>query len=219
MNRKSVLTIFLTACALVGVQAQQLKQQGTGVDDLVPEGWTHEEVQGDLNKDGKADLVLIAIPNFTENMKTRDDGYVYNFNQPVLAVYFATDNGELNMWRQYGEILPADEDENCHHNNELSITERGVLVINCYPECSGGSYFSNKSNYSYRFQNGDFYLIGKEEEEVQRNTGNCKLVSQNYLTWKQQVKKWNFAEDDPGTEKWTRLKKKPLEKLGDRNLE
>ena len=217
MNRKSVLTIVLAACAFTGVQAQQLKQQGTGVDDLVPEGWRHYEVQGDLNKDGKADLALIAIPNFAENMRTREDGYVYNFNQPILAVYFATDNG-LTMWKQYGEILPADDDENCQHNNDLNITERGVLVIDCHPECGSGSYFSSKTNYSYRFQNGDFYLIGKEEEEVQRNTGECKLVSQNYLTWKQQVKKWNFSSDDPGTEKWTRLKKKALEKLGDNVL-
>ena len=53
--KASLMTLILSACAL-GMNAQDLKQQGTSVEQIVPEGWEHEEAQGDLNKDGIKDL-------------------------------------------------------------------------------------------------------------------------------------------------------------------
>ena len=221
MNKKEIITLVVllySVCTVCDVQAQRLEQQGTCVEDIVPQGWSHEETTGDLNKDGIADLAVMAKPNFKEKIVTREDGYEYNFNQPVFAIYFGTAEGQLKLWKKYDELLPADEDENCSHIFTFEVTERGVLNITVQPECSQGSYFSSSDRYSYRFQNGDFYLIGKEEHSVQRNTGDVVVNSENYLTWKRQVKKSNFTEDTPPTEKWTRLQKKPLEKLGDHQL-
>ena len=83
--------------------------------------------------------------------------------------------------------------------------------------------FSNSSencNFSYRYQDGDFYLIGKENRSMSRNTGEMETTSENYLTWRRQMVKENVFDDDkPKTEKWTKLPKKPLEKLGASNLQ
>ena len=70
------MTLILSACAL-GMNAQALKQQGKSAEQIVPKGWEHKEAVGDLNKDGIKDLVVLAKPNFKENMQTRDDGYEY----------------------------------------------------------------------------------------------------------------------------------------------
>ena len=218
--KKIASTLLFSVCIAGGMQAQGLKQLGTSVDDIVPQGWSHYEVTGDLNKDGLSDLVVMATPDFKERIVTRDDGYERNCNQPVLAVYFATADGKLNQWKQYGELLPADDIDNefCSWDFNFEITGRGVLNISVQPDCSAGSYSTHIDRYSYRFQNGDFYLIGLENEDIQRNTGNVTVNSENYLTWKRQLKKSNFSEDTPPTEKWTRLTKKPLEKLGARKL-
>ena len=77
--KTSIMTLILSACAL-GMNAQALKQQGKSAEQIVPKGWEHKEAAGDLNKDGIKDLVVLAKPNFKENMQTRDDGYEYNFN-------------------------------------------------------------------------------------------------------------------------------------------
>ena len=55
---------------------------------------------------------------------------------------------------------------------------------------------------------------------MSRNTGEMETTSDNYLTWRRQVVKENVFEDSnvPKTEKWTKLPKKPLEKLGEQNL-
>ena len=195
MNRRITTTLFLALCFLTGLQAQSLKQQGTSVEDLVPQDWTHDEVAGDLNKDGIADLVV--------NTKG------------ILAIYFGNADGMLTLWRQYDQVLPVDENENCTHEITLEVTDRGVLKISTNLSCSAGGWGTYIDRYFYRYQNGDFFLIGKEEVEIRRNTGEVKTVSDNYLTWKRQVKTENFSDSTPPREKWSRIAKKPLEKLGD----
>lgn len=207
-------------CLCVGVQAQELQKQGRGVEDLVPKGWEHTEATGDLNKDGIADLVVVATPDFKENTKTRDDGFVYNFNQPLLAVYFGTAGGKMQLWRQYDQVIPARPDEYVSIDTNLTITEKGVLRISLETFASMGGWGTEHSNFSYRYQDGDFYLIGKENQSMSRNTGEMETTSENYLTWRRQVVKENVFEDSnvTKTEKWTKLPKKPLEKLGEQNL-
>ncbi len=217
--RKSLIGLCLL-CLCVGVRAQELQKQGRGVDDLVPEGWVHTEATGDLNKDGIADLVVVATPDFKENTKTRDDGFVYNFNQPLLAVYFGTAEGKLQLWRQYDQVVPARPDEYVSIDASLTITEKGVLRISLETFASMGGWGTEHSNFSYRYQDGDFYLIGKENQSMSRNTGEMETTSENYLTWRRQVVKENVFEDSnvPKTEKWTKLPRKSLEKLGEQNL-
>jgi len=216
MNRKTATTIFLSVCVLISMHAQSLKQQGINVEDVVPEGWSHNEVTGDLNKDGIADLVVKSTPNFKENMHTNDDGTVYNYNQPILAIYLGNTDGTLTLWRQYDQVLSADDNEDCFHEVTLEITERGVLRITTSLAYTMGSWAAYTDRYYYRYQDGDFYLIGKENEELMRNTGKVTTVSENYLTWKRQLKTEDISEETVPKEKWSRLQKKPLEKLGAR---
>ncbi len=217
--RRFLIVAFVGLCA--GVRAQQLQQQGRGVEDLVPAGWDHTEATGDLNKDGIVDLVVVASPDFKENTKTRDDGYVYNFNQPLLAVYFGTAEGKMQLWRQYDQVIPARQDEYVSIDASLTVTEKGVLRISLETFASMGGWGTENSNFSYRYQDGDFYLIGKEYHNMSRNTGDMETTSENYLTWRRQVVKENAFEDSdvPRKEKWTKLPKKPLEKLGASNLQ
>ena len=213
---KRIIDCVVMLCLCVGVQAQELQKQGRGVEDLVPKGWEHTEATGDLNKDGIADLVVVATPDFKEHTKTRDDGFMYNFNQPLLVVYFGTAEGKLQLWRQYDQVIPARPDEYVSIDANLTITEKGVLRISLETFASMGGWGTEHSNFSYRYQDGDFYLIGKENQSMSRNTGEMETTSENYLTWRRQVVKENVFEDSnvPKTEKWTKLPRKSLEKLG-----
>ncbi|MBR3619410.1 MAG: hypothetical protein IKN44_06625 [Bacteroidaceae bacterium] len=211
-----LISIILCLCA-IGMQAQSLKKQGASVEQIVPEGWEHKEATGDLNKDGIKDLVVLAKPNFKEKMKTRDDGYEYNFNPYILAIYFGQADGNHQQWKQYEELFPAD-DEWISVDVDIEVTERGTLNISTGTFASGGSYGTNQTKYTYRFQNGDFYLIGRESTDMMRNTGEMTTISENYLTWKRQTIKDNAFEEGVKKEIWSKLTKKPLEKLGENEL-
>lgn len=215
---KKIIFIFIFSClCALGMNAQTLKQQGTSVEQIVPEGWEHQEAEGDLNKDGIKDLVVLTKPNFKENMKTRDDGYVYNFNKYIIAIYFGQAAGGFQLWKQYKELFPAD-DEWCSIDVDVSITEKGALNIDRDFFASAGSYGTSQTKYTYRYQNGDFFLIGQEDREMMRNTGYMTTVSENYLTWRRQTIKDNAFEEGKKKETWSKLPKKPLEKLGDHEL-
>jgi len=214
---KLLSTTILCLFTAISMNAQTLKQQGASVEQIVPDGWEHKEAQGDLNKDGIKDLVVLTKPNFKENMMTRDDGYEYNFNKYIVAIYFGEAEGGFKQWKQYKELFPAD-DEWSSVGVGINITERGTLNIETDLFSSGGSYGTSQTKYTYRYQNGDFYLIGMESTEMMRNTGEMTTVSENYLTWKRQTIKDNAFEDVVKKETWSKLPKKPLEKLGDNEL-
>ena len=183
----------------------------------MPEGWEHEEAQGDLNKDGIKDLVVLAKPNLKENMQTRDDGYEYNFNSYILAIYFGQAEGGFQLWKQYDTLFQPDN-EYTSVDVDIEITERGTLKIDTETFASAGSWANDDMSYTYRYQDGDFYQIGKETSTLIRNTGEMTTVSENYLTWKQQTIKDNAFEDVVKKETWSKLTKKPLEKLGESEL-
>lgn len=214
---KAYLISIILCLFAIGMQAQSLKKQGASVEQIVPEGWEHKEATGDLNKDGIKDLVVLAKPNFKEKMKTRDDGYEYNFNPYILAIYFGQADGNHQQWKQYEELFPAD-DEWISVDVDIEVTERGTLNISTGTFASGGSYGTNQTKYTYRFQNGDFYLIGRESTDMMRNTGEMTTISENYLTWKRQTIKDNAFEEGMKKETWSKLPKQPLEKLGDHEL-
>ena len=214
------MVFLLSLYGFVCMEAQELKLQGTSAEELVPTGWQHQEATGDLNHDGYADLAIVATSNDKAHLRTRDDGYVYNFNQPILAIYFGTPQGTFRLWRQYAEVIPPSViDEMIFVDVTLSVTDRGVLSLATETFMSMGGYATYQTHYSYRYQQGDFYLIGRDQTSGMRNTGEMETVSENYLTWKRQVVKDNMFEETPRrTERWSRLPRKPLEKLGERTL-
>ena len=214
MKKTTALTALCLAMALC-TQAQSLKRQGTAVSDIVPKGWEVNQATGDLNKDGIDDLVLVVKPDFSENTKTRDDGYVYNFNQPILAIYFGAPNGSFKQWNEYHDVIEADG-EGVSVDVALVVTKRGTLSLTTEIFHSMGSWGNDKYTYVYRFQHGDFYLIGKQTECMMRNTGEIEIVSDNYLTWKRLTIKDNAFEDNyKKKETWSQLPKTKLQKLGE----
>lgn len=215
MRHLSLLLTLLLSGTLT-MSAQVFRESATGVNPVIPEGWTFDIANGDLNKDGVLDMVVVTTPNYPEHMKTRDDGYVYNFNQPLLAIYFGEGLGQYRLWRTYDDVVPYSDNEYIFVDFTHRITLRGTLELSWSEMSSAGSWGTSSTTLTYRYQGGDFFLIGKEEESMQRNTGATELVSENYLTHKRQRVTSNaFDEKVKRREQWSKLEKKPLKRLGE----
>ena len=197
-----LLTWVLTFSTL---SAQELQKDGRSVKELVPEGWATDEAWGDLNQDGRDDLVLIVVPNDSANIKVRDDGYAINSNTPILAIYYKTEQGKLHLQSQYPDIISPLQDETYSTEVSLSVTPKGALSISMERFFSMGSYNSP----------------GEETKSFSRLTGENERISINYLTNRQcQVITYEFRDNQhPPKERWTKTPKKPLQTLGSFELE
>ena len=218
---KSILTVFMVVFPLLAHAQQGLKQTGKTVEDIVPTGWEHSHAVGDLNKDGITDLVIEATPDDKEHIIIREsDGYQYNLNQPILGIYWGQQDGTYKLWKTYDNVLPARPDEYISITNSLDITDRGVLTIDVESFASMGSWGTGHTTYLFRYQNSDFYLIGMDENYIMRNSGEVTIDSYNYLTYRHQNITYNeFDQKVKRKEKWDRLPKEPLKKLGTFELE
>ncbi|MBQ1794113.1 MAG: FG-GAP repeat protein [Treponema sp.] len=176
---------------------------------------------GDFNKDGFSDLIVIATPKDPDFMRTREDGYVYNFNKPVMAIFLGQENDRYKLFKEYKNTIPGNDEENedCFHETEISVSKKGVITISVGEFYSAGSSDSPKTEYLFRFQKGDFFLIGKNYGSFSRYSGDAQKVSENYLARKKQTVTYNMFDDSvPEKETWTKLPSAPLVKLGEKLL-
>lgn len=217
--------ISAALCAALFSIAANAQKKGTG--RLFPETWGGEKslavksectiAEGDFNKDGFKDVAVIAVPRTPALMRTREDGYEYNFNKPVLAVFFGQKKGKPKLHKEYRDTIPGNdaEDEDCFHENQLTVNDEGDLCITVGEFYAAGSADSPRVEYVFRWQNGDFFLIGKNYGSFSRYSGEAKNVSENYLTHKMRTVTSNVLDEDvPEEETWIDLPDVPLQKLG-----
>lgn len=213
--KKTIFSIVVATLALMPMHvfAQGLKASGNDAASVVPTGWESTFKTGDLNGDGIADLAIIATPCDKEKMKTRDDGFVYNFNQPVLAIYWGQKDGSYKLFKQYDDVIPVREDEFLSITPSLDINKKGALEISLEFFATAGSWTQPTTTHVFRYQNGDFKLIGKDVFEYERNTGKTVETSDNYLTRRRTVIT-SRIDSKKSTTKRSRLRKASLKSLG-----
>ena len=194
------LLLFLLGTLPIMAFAQNFGKKGQCIDDLVPQGFDYVKAEGDLNKDGRSDLVVSA--------------------RSVLAIFFALPSGGYELWKQYDNIFPQDDpDDELMLDIELSISDRGVLRIAIHSFASAGTSYVTNNSYAFRFQNNDFFKIGEDQHSMSRMTGDDETVSINYLTHKKQHIKQNaFDETIKPKETWSTIPKQPLKRLGEEPL-
>ena len=223
MKRKSLLlllmmglfgTLNIHPMAAQTNKKDQLAKEGRTIEEVVPNGWDIQSATGDLNKDGIEDFVLIVRPNDPAHIKTRDDGFEYNFNPLFLAVYFGSTSGVYKRFKVWYDTIGSREDEERDITNEVSITPKGAIDIRV-------SYCSNirtdetgATTYRYRFQSGDFYLIGEESTWGNRLAAEWERTSINYLSGQKEVTSGDLITRRNLKTKQVKIKKEPLRLLG-----
>lgn len=135
---------LLSFIAFTPFPSQELK------DFSVPKGYEKVlEVKGDLDKDGKEETVIVYnTPEKIENQGNTRKFYILKSIQ-----------GNLKISKENTTILNSSGAGFYPEDNKLEIQiKNNCLVIS-------QSFYSNSrhtdtSKYTFRFQNGDFYLIG-----------------------------------------------------------
>ncbi|REC73168.1 hypothetical protein DRF60_19665 [Chryseobacterium elymi] len=148
---------------IAGLHAQSLKEFS------VPKGYQKiAEAKGDLDKDGKDETVIIFNTNKKINPDDRD-----NF----LRTFFILKNidGKLRIWKENNTVLFSSGMGFYSEDNappEITIKNSSLSITQIF---NTNSRHTQTYKHTFRFQNGDFYLIGSHD----RFEDTCEF---NYLT-------------------------------------
>jgi hypothetical protein len=124
---------------------------------FVPKGFVvAEKIQGDLNKDGVNDCVLlIKATDKKQIIKDEYRGELDRNRRGIIVLFSKNDQYYEQAMKNYTCFSSENEDGGVYYAPELSIEiGKGNLLISY----AHGRYGGWK--YSFRYQNGDFDLIG-----------------------------------------------------------
>lgn len=105
------------------------------------------QAEGDLNKDGQPELVLVL-----DDLQSADD-----FGILRRIHIYRLENGQWKRWEEFrGGILSSESGGMMGDPFEAITIERGTIVINHF----GGSRYKWTYTHRFRYQNGRWELIG-----------------------------------------------------------
>jgi len=227
MRKKTGILFSLLLSTVSFLSGQSLEKGSIKplLEDFVPSTWRvilHE--QGDLNKDGLEDHVLVIEDTNPDNWKLNDGLGLdtLNLNTRSLLVCFKTTAGyQLIAKNDQGFIPPQnDEDSPCLadpllENGGISL-EKGLLKIDFNYWLSCGSWYTNDALYTFRYQHDRFELIGFDHHEFHRASGESSATSINFSVGKKsETSGGNMFEDEENKPKttWSTFQKGQLYNL------
>jgi len=208
---KTLLTFLITALTTTAFGQVEQKQNPT---DFLPEGYVvFQKINGDLNKDGIEDCVLIIKGTDKNNIITDEYRGELDRNRRGIIVLFNKSNHYELAVKNYDCFSSENEDGGVYFPPELSVQ---IKKENLYVQYEHGRYGHWK--YTFRFHDSDFELIGYDQSE---NRGPIveRASSTNFLS-KRKQEKVNTKDNAEGgdevfKETWTNIKVDKLIKLSE----
>ncbi len=219
MFRKRVLLIIITLSFLyclnnkvVSAESKisnptdiQIQASGNNLDDFIPKDWKLiSKVKGDLNKDKLKDIA--AVIEYTGNYMDDEE----ERGKPrVLFIILQKKDGSYKLAVQSANLIMREGEGGVFGDPfDGMVYNKGTIVISFY----GGSAWRWGYTYRFRYQNKDWYLIGKTELSENVNTGESKIIDTNCNTGNQII----TSVDTKGKKVVTHnIGKKQLKKLID----
>jgi len=213
LKTKVITTILLQIVLTVSVFSQPEKRKE--LTEFLPAGYViFDKVYGDLNKDGLEDCIVI-IKGIDKNNIVKDEyrGELDRNRRGIIVLFNKKESYELAV-KNYDCFSSENEDGGVYFAPELSVE---IKKGNLYIHYGHGRY--GYWDYTFRFQNSDFELIGYDSSDNFGPITNAQ-TSINFLTKKKlhRVNTNQNAETDGEEifkETWTKIKVDKLIKLSE----
>jgi len=201
-----------------------LVRHASSPEDFVPAGWRLEsKISGDLNGDGRDDVVLVLRGNDPRNViDARGQGgpEKYDTNPRILAVAFANAAGGYDLALENHTLVARTTEPSAQDPLDPDgIQAGGVEIKRGALQVTLGYFGGNMGHmtYTFRFAKGRFGLIGYDSVDVERMSGKMEQLSINYSTRRMKHSVGKISDDSEKVT-WTNLPAKPLltiEQIGD----
>ena len=177
-------------------------------EGFAPSGWTVEsEAQGDLNGDGASDLALVLRDRDPRNVIEHDGlgDNPWDTNPRMLVVAFADGAGYRRVVVDTRLIPRSDSPTQMDvlGDVEAPSIRRGSLRVSVGHWMSAGGWGMWRRTYTFRLNRDRFQLIGFDDFDLHRGSGEFTERSINYVTRRMSVTTGNVG-DDRTQETWRR---------------
>ncbi len=196
---KSVLTCFfilLVNCA--GAQKfayPNINTRAKEITGFIPAGWQLlDSATGYLNKDGLADAALILQCKDSVTIEKLDDDVVVTQPRMLLLLFKDKTTADYIVAEQSNTVILNHDQTNMDDPYQNISIANGVLQISFRLFYNMGSWYVTKADYKFRYQNGQFVLIGADYFSIHRATADFEEYSYNFLTKKRSFVKGNNAK-------------------------
>ncbi|MBN7815519.1 hypothetical protein [Algoriphagus pacificus] len=210
MNKFLKLLVLLQLTTF-GSYAQEIE-----VSEFIPEGYLATEKHfGDLNKDGQDDCVLIIKKTDKNNVVINQYDKKVDRNRRGIIVLFKNENGYQLADKNYNCFSSENEDGRGYIPPDLVIQIKNEKLYVHYGHGRYGYW-----DYTFRFQNSNFELIGYDQTDM-GGPSIIQQISLNFLSKKKLVRKNTYQSKNGGDikevfdEKWTDIKVEALIKLSE----
>ncbi len=190
------------------------KAQDNDLSSFIPKGYMEfEKYFGDLNKDGLIDCVVIIKKTDTINIVMNQFNEKVDRNRRGIIVLFKNEKGYQLADKNYDCFSSENEDGGVYFPPELWIEIKNKKL---YIHFGHGRY--GYWEYTFRFQNSNFELIGYHSSSNRGPVANT-ITSINFLTKKKLIKE-NTNENAEGGDEifkktWYNIKIRKLIKLSE----
>lgn len=175
----------------------KVPETGARPADFIPPKWKIiGEDEGDLNGDKISDTVL-AIQGTDAKFISKNTGLgtdPFDTNPRMLVILFNTGNG-FKLAEKSNSMIAMPDSPTMETPFDSVEIKNGVLHIKQHIFMNAGGWGTSNYTYKFRYQNGEFALIGADRMELQRNTGETTDSGYNFLTRKVEIKKGNIENN------------------------
>ncbi|OTG82803.1 hypothetical protein B9T33_04975 [Acinetobacter sp. ANC 5054] len=202
---------IILVASLISLSVQLLAEVLALAKPLAPKGWNIlMATTGDLNKDQMSDVAMIIEKQKNDIIHKNEDGKIIHDNPRKLIVFFKTAQGYQQIVEN--SSIPVAEQPNSCLLDPLAETE-GVVIkkgnisidFSFFMSCGGWEW--PRHNYTFRWQNQRFDLIGFDYNSFHRASGEETSKSYNFSTLKsKEILGGNMFEDTQTQTKWSTFK-------------
>ncbi len=156
---------------------------------FIPEKWIlRDSATGDLNKDGLKDVVLIiqlrdSIPIYTIEGDNADT--VITQPRMLLILFRLSDPDMYRLVVQQNSFIPLHDSPLMEDPLDGITIRNSVISFQFHYFQSMGSWYISNNVYRFRYQHGQFELIGADEMTANRASGEMETRSINFITGKE----------------------------------
>lgn len=221
---KKILSLLAVFPSLVYAETLVSKQATL----TPPEGFELViEAEGDLNGDKWSDLAVILQKHVKKTPLEEETGQEVPPEHRHLIVYFNEGKGYKKVLQTREGVIPVSQG-GCHLDPMDTITvaledslkiEKGYLWLTFGDFYSCGGWGMGDRTYQVRYKNDIFSIIGEEEYNRDRGSGEETFTSRNYLTGKAQEQVNTPISDDgekyTSKTSWHKLSKAQMVEMQD----